>query len=157
MKRDIKLYNVMFPIWMFIFLPTVLWLIILPVNFAVDSLVVLLVLGRLGLENRREIWKKSITRVWIYGFVADFIGAALTLLLLVVFDRWFYVSLEMPFGQLLALPGVVLAGIFIYLLNRHFPFKNCGLESEAIKKLSLALAVFTAPYTMLWPIEWMYF
>ena len=74
MKRDIKLYNVMFPLWMFFLLPTVVWLIILPVNFAVDTLVVLLVLGRLGFENRRELWKKSIVRVWLFGFLADFIG-----------------------------------------------------------------------------------
>ena len=52
MKRDVKLYNVMFPLWMFFLLPTVVWLIILPVNFAVDTLVVLLVLGRL--EGVRE-------------------------------------------------------------------------------------------------------
>ena len=65
MKRDVKLYNVMFPIWMFLFLPTIVWLIILPVNFAVDSLVVLLMLGRLGLTPRKEIWKQSIIRVWL--------------------------------------------------------------------------------------------
>lgn len=157
MKRDLKLYNVMFPIWMFLFLPTIVWLIILPVNFAVDSLVVLLVLGRLGLAPRKEIWKQSIIRVWLFGFLSDFIGAALTMLLLVVFDNWGHVTLEMPYGQLLVLPGIALAGVFIYLLNRHFSFKNCYLADDAVKKLSLALALFTAPYAMLWPIEWMYF
>ena len=157
MKRDIKLYNVMFPLWMFFLLPTVVWLIILPVNFAVDTLVVLLVLGRLGFENRRELWKKSIVRVWLFGFLADFIGAALTMLLLLVCDRYFSLSLAIPYGQLLVLPGIALAGVFIYLLNRHFSFGKCGLEHETIRKLSLALAVFTAPYTMLWPIEWIYF
>ena len=87
MKRDIKLYNVMFPIWMFYLLPTVLWLIILPVNFAVDTLVVLLVLSRLRIQNRREIWKKSILRVWLLGFLADFIGAAVTMGLMLVCDN----------------------------------------------------------------------
>ena len=157
MKRDIKLYNVMFPIWMFYLLPTVLWLMILPVNFAVDTLVVLLVLSRLRIQNRREIWKKSILRVWLFGFLADFIGAAVTMGLMLVCDKYFSVSMAIPYGQLLVLPGIALAGVFIYLLNRHFPFGKCGLEAETIRKLSLALALFTAPYTMLWPIEWIYF
>ena len=157
MKREIKLYNVMFPIWMFIFLPTIVWLIILPVNFAVDSLVILLMFGRLGLENRRELWKKSILRVWLFGFLSDFVGAGLTMALLVFFDHTASVSLEFPYGQLLVLPGIILAGVFIYHLNRTFSFEKCGLDTEAIRKLSLALALFTAPYTMLWPIEWMYF
>ena len=65
--------------------------------------------------------------------------------------------MAIPYGQLLVLPGIALAGVFIYLLNRHFPFGKCGLEAETIRKLSLALALFTAPYSMLWPIEWMYF
>ena len=65
--------------------------------------------------------------------------------------------MEIPYGQLLVLPGIALAGVFIYLLNRQFSFEKCGLDGETIRKLSLALAVFTAPYTMLWPIEWMYF
>ena len=157
MKRNVKLYNVMFPLWMFFLLPTVVWLIILPVNFAVDTLVMLLVLGRLGLQNRKQIWKQSILRIWLYGFLADFLGAALTMALLLLCDKYFYVSMEIPYGQLLVLPGIALAGVFIYLLNRQFSFEKCGLDGETIRKLSLALAVFTAPYTMLWPIEWMYF
>ena len=35
--RSVRLYNVMFPIWFFFFFPIV-WLLILPVNFLVDSL-----------------------------------------------------------------------------------------------------------------------
>jgi len=40
-KGQTKLYNVLFPIWMFYFLPTVVWLILLPGNFLIDSLVLL--------------------------------------------------------------------------------------------------------------------
>lgn len=157
MKRDIKLYNVMFPIWMFCLLPTVLWLIILPVNFAVDSLVILLVLARLQQENRKEIWKRSIVRVWLLGFLADFAGAALTMALMLMLDKYAFFTLMFPYGQLLVLPGILLAGVLIYRMNRAFSFKSCGLDGETIRKLSLALAVLTAPYTMLWPIEWIYF
>lgn len=38
MKKDMKLYNVIFPIWMLFFLPPVR-LVVLPANFVIDSLV----------------------------------------------------------------------------------------------------------------------
>ena len=48
-------------------------------------------LAALGLAPRKEIWKQSITRVWLFGFLADFIGAALTMLLLIVFSLENYI------------------------------------------------------------------
>ena len=38
MKKEIKLYNVIFPIWMLILIPP-LWLVVLPGNFLIDLLV----------------------------------------------------------------------------------------------------------------------
>ena len=54
------------------------------------------------------------------------------------------------------LPGIAVAGMLIYLLNRRFSFRRTALTAEQIHRLSLALAVFTAPYTMLIPSEWIY-
>lgn len=167
MKKEFRLYNVLFPMWMFWYLPLaaellqyswVFRFIVLAVllgNFAVDSLVVCLAAKRMGLEDRRQLWKKSIWRVWGIGFLCDFIGAALifglALLLSDVFNApWSFVTF--PSTTLIALPGVLLAGVLIYFINRKFSFAKCGLDPAQVRKLSLALAVFTAPYTMLIPL-----
>lgn len=74
-KKEIRLYNLLFPIWMFFIWPSVLWLILLPANFVIDSVVLLLTMYALHLENRISLWKKSIVRIWLIGFLSDFIGA----------------------------------------------------------------------------------
>ncbi len=40
-NKDIKLYNVIFPFWMILLFPSV-WFIVLPGNFIIDSLVLLI-------------------------------------------------------------------------------------------------------------------
>lgn len=87
-KHGIRLYNVLFPAWMFYLFPSWLWLVILPANFAVDSLVLCLAMRRLGIAGRREIWRKSIIPIWAVGFLSDFLGALLTLGLMLLIDAF---------------------------------------------------------------------
>ena len=153
-KHGIRLYNVLFPAWMFYLFPSWLWLVILPANFAVDSLVLCLAMRRLGIAGRREIWGKSIIRIWAFGFLSDFLGALLTLGLMLLIDA-FHLSWDIylfPGTTLLAIPGVVLSGVLIYLLDRRYAFAKCLSDERQIHELSLALAFFTAPYAMLIPL-----
>ena len=85
MKKDnsIRLYNVMFPVWFLFFIPY-LWLVILPVNFGVDSLVLMLSAKKQGVEDRKALWKKHILPVWGIGFLSDLIGAGLVFLIYVL-------------------------------------------------------------------------
>ena len=53
----------MFPIWFLFFFP-VLWLVMLPVNFGVDSLVLMLSARKQGVEDRKALWKKHILPIW---------------------------------------------------------------------------------------------
>ena len=157
MKRQLRLYNVLFPIWMLFLWPGV-WLILLPGNFLIDSLVLLLAMTALGYAGRKAVWKSAILKVWGVSFAADLIGAGITLGLMMLLDRLVpqWNTFLFPGGQLLVLPGIVIAGVLIYLLNRRFSFRRTALTAEQIHRLSLALAVFTAPYTMLIPSEWIY-
>lgn len=157
MKRQLRLYNVLFPIWMLFLWPGV-WLILLPGNFLIDSLVLLLAMTALGYAGRKAVWKSAILKVWGVGFAADLVGAGITLGLMLLLDRLVpqWNTFLFPGGQLLVLPGIVIAGVLIYLLNRRFSFRRTALTAEQIHRLSLALAVFTAPYTMLIPSEWIY-
>lgn len=153
-KHGVRLYNVLFPVWMFYLFPSWLWLVILPANFAVDSLVLCLAMRRLGIAGRREIWGKSIIRIWAFGFLSDFLGALLTLGLMLLIDT-FHLSWDIylfPGTTLLAIPGVVLSGVLIYLLDRRYAFAKCLSDERQIHELSLALAFFTAPYAMLIPL-----
>ncbi|MGM9594343.1 MAG: hypothetical protein ACI3U8_08305 [Candidatus Onthomonas sp.] len=157
MKRELRLYNVLFPIWMLFLWPGV-WLILLPGNFLIDSLVLLLAMTTLGYAGRKAVWKSAILKVWGFGFAADLAGAVVTLGLMLLLD-WLapqWNTFLIPGGQLLVLPGIAAAGALIYFLNRCFSFRRTELTARQIHRLSLALAVFTAPYTMLIPSEWIY-
>lgn len=153
-KDCARLYNVLFPMWMFYLFPSWLWLVILPANFVIDSLMLCLAMRQLEISGRREIWRKSIFRIWAVGFLSDFLGALLTLGLMLLIDA-FHLSWDVylfPGTTLLAIPGIVLSGILIYALNKRYAFAKCISNERQIHKLSLALAIFTAPYAMLIPL-----
>ena len=153
-KTDIRLYNILFPIWLFFLWPTAVWLLILPANFAVDSLVLYLAARHLKIGERPALWRRSIVKVWVIGFLSDLVGAALIFGLMLTLDYAMpsWDTFHFPGTTLLSLPGVVLAGVLIYWGNRRFSFSKCGLGEETVRALALALAVFTAPYAMLIPL-----
>ena len=153
-KHGVRLYNVLFPAWMFYLFPSWLWLVILPANFAVDSLVLCLAMRRLGIAGQREIWRKSILRIWAFGFLSDFLGALLTLALMLTIDA-FHLTWDIylfPGTTLLAVPGVALSAFLIYFFDKRYAFSKCALPQDRVRRLSLALSIFTAPYAMLIPL-----
>lgn len=100
--------------------------------------------------------EKKLVWIWLIGFLSDFIGAALIFVLMLASD-W----LKLPFNLILfpattiiAIPGVLLAGVLIFFLNKRFSFQKLQdeLSGEQIHKLCLALAIFTAPYAMFIPL-----
>ena len=72
-KKSIKLYNVIFPIWLLWLIPMT-WVIVLPANFLIDLLVVVLTMKYLKVKEIKLNAKSVILKVWIFGFIADFIG-----------------------------------------------------------------------------------
>ena len=153
MKKTVKLYNVMMPIWLMLLYPTYLWLLILPVNFLIDSLVVAITAKVRRIEATRRVWQASILWVWIFGFISDFVGAGLTLLMELLFGSCLSLdTMHFPGLTLISIPGVLLAGGLIYVFNRYVSFRRCELGVEDVKALALTLAIATAPYTMLIPI-----
>ena len=154
MKKDTRLYNVLFPVWMFFLFPTAAWLLILPGNFLVDSLVLVLWMYYQKIDGKGRLYKRKILLVWLIGFLSDFIGAGLTLGVFLLMDEIApnVASHLFPATTLMALPGVILAGTLIYFLNRRFVFRNTDLSKEQIHSVCLALALWTAPYTMLIPL-----
>ena len=160
--KSYKLYNVLFPIWMLILLP-VTWLMVIPANFIIDSLVLILAVHFWLKKPIKEIWKKSIIKVFVLGFLSDFVGSGFLLggLYLASFTEnpvilnMFENTVNGPgniLGFSVLLFAVALSGICIYFADFKIAFKKLDLEISEKKKLALALAVLTAPYTFFIPL-----
>lgn len=174
MKRELRLYNVLIPIWLLFIFP-VIWLIILPANFIIDSAVLLIsmVLLKDGADKWRR-WIKHIWLIWIFGFLSDAVGG-IFLFLLTQTDflqpfgesvtQWWYTNVAMPvmmnpfntvWGVLLCLISIAISALLIYIFNFHIALKKVFTDVSRRRKCALAFAVITAPWTYLLPSQWMW-
>ena len=148
MKKDIKLYNALFPLWFIIYLfPTSLFIAI-PGNFIIDSIVLIIAMAVLKIEDRQKFYKSTILKVFGLGFAADFIGALLMIC-----------AMCMGVGSMgdepyLTIPALIIVAILIFVFDYKISFKNC--EERQRKILSLIFAIVTAPYTFLIPSSLIY-
>lgn len=147
-KKNVRLYNVLFPVWMLMSFPQA-WLVTIPGNFLIDSLVLVIAMKVLKLENRREFYKKHIIQAFFLGFLADLLASV---------PMWglMYLDVGGAYGDSLALtlPGVLLAAVLIFLFDYFVSFRDC--EKGLRRKLALTYAIATAPYTFLIPSRWIY-
>lgn len=148
MKKDIKVYNVLFPLWMLLMFP-VTWIVVLPGNFIIDSAVLLLSLKILKQTEKKMFYKKTILKVFLFGLLADIIGSAFMLFLMMVFEV----------GRLgdelyMTVPALIISAVCIFIFDYFISFKNADKKTRL--KLALIFAIVTAPYTFLVPSSWIY-
>lgn len=167
MKKEVRLYNVFFPIWLLIIIP-ITWVVLLPLNFIVDSIVLFIALKFIiKNDDIKNSYKKSILKVWILGFLADIIGAATLLVSQLGFsnlDNQFIDKLEEvnwnafdnPYAFIYMLISIIISGVAIFAFNYFLSFNKINLEKMEKVKISLTLAILTAPYTFFIPSEWIY-
>ena len=155
---------------MIIFIPTWLWLVLIPANYLIDRIVLKWSLGDMpdkGLFCRKHTWK-----ICLAGFLSDFLGALVMFSVYIIgvmiedgaeASKWLE-ELQMgvgfnPFSNLLSLIVVIfaiaVAGAIIYLLDRLI-LKRAGLDALQAKKSALRLAIITAPYLFLFPSSLIY-
>lgn len=146
-RKVFKLYNVIFPIWMLVFFPQT-WLIVIPANFIVDSLVLFISILKLKINEKKVFYKKYILRIFTFGMISDIIGSLFLFALLML--RISQTGDEFYF----TIPAVVLSAFLIYMLNYYFTFQS--LDRNIRLKLSIVFAIITAPYTFLIPLNWLY-
>ena len=148
-KKNVKLYNVLFPVWMLILFPLA-WIVILPGNFIIDSLVLIISMLILKTSDKKQFYKKHIFWIFLFGMLSDFVGSAYMLLMVGVFELGTYG--DEPY---LTIPAILIAAALIFVLNYFITFRK---DEKRIKlKLSLIFAIVTAPYTFLIPISWLYY
>lgn len=164
MKKN-ALYNVIFPVWFLVLVPQ-FWLIAIPGNFIIDSVVLLISLKIVSSLNMWKDYKSSILKIWIFGFIADMIGAGILLLLnmLPINDKWYSDIISSisanPFKNVYALiiviVCIVISGLLIYVFNKKISLKKVDLDDRKKKGVAIALAIFTAPYLFLYPTSLAY-
>lgn len=153
MKKDLRLYNVMFPVWMIIWFPTWLWLLVIPANYLLDTLVLRWSLA--GYEDRKPFCRRNAWKICLSGFLGDFAGA------LVLFGA--YVASENPLSNAIAyapfssvatlcvtLFSIAVSGGCIYLLDKWL-LERAGLDVKRSRHSALYLALITAPYLYFFP------
>ncbi len=162
MKRDYKLYNVMFPLWFLLIFPAA-WLVILPANFIIDSLVLLLGIKLLKLVSYKEIYKRTIIKVWLLGFASDFVGGGILFLSTLGSGAWgeylrsvSWNPLDNWYSLFYVAFAVVVTGVLIYLANVKLSFRNLSIDPHKKKLLALLIAILTAPYIFFYPSSLIY-
>ena len=162
---SLRLYNVLFPIWILIFFPQVL-AIVIPGNLIVDAAVLLIALAAMHHRAKGAVLRRCWWKVWLLGFAADLIGAAWMVL------GWFVTSwvpsLDSSLGKILYNPfghpaaflwtaaGVAIAGGVIFLLDRRVFRSVPELTSRQSTRLALTFAIATAPWLFFLPLYSLY-
>ncbi len=161
--RPIRTYNILLPIWLMVWFPSWLWLILVPANYLVDRLVLSWSLG--DMEDKGTFCRENTWRVCVAGFISDFAGSALLLVAMVFLGSQpganeFAAALTLnPFANIFALlvtlAAIALAGFCIFRLDRWL-LGSAGLDPELARRAALRLAIITAPYLFLVPAALLY-
>lgn len=148
MKKDVTLYNVLFPLWMLLLFP-VTWLIVLPGNFIIDSVVLIISMLIMKMPEKKAFYKRNILEIYGFGLLADAIGSVYMLIMMLGFelgrmgDEWY-----------ITVPALIISSAMIFVLNYFVTFKK--YEHKTRLYLALIFAIVTAPYTFLTPSRWLY-
>ena len=64
-SKSVKFYNMIFPVWILMIFPLT-WIIVIPGNFIIDSLVLLLGMYFLKIENKKQLYMKTIIPIFLF-------------------------------------------------------------------------------------------
>ena len=172
MKKDKKLYNMIFPPYIeFLFTP----LVFIPIigNFIIDGLLVLLITFILFKRFDKDFYIRTVFVAYGLGFAADFVGLIFCFIPelagevyiylsdhhhLFCFDNYFFERFFLFNESLFIVIGFVMAIICLFFYNFFLTFGVINRRYR-IKKwqriiFSAMLAVLTAPITYFVPYEW---
>lgn len=147
--------NIFFPTWMLPAFPTLIWPVLIAGNLAVDSLVLFLWARSRQISDIKAIWKKSILRICLFGFLADLLASAFLYLIVAISDS-FGADFNVYWGigsSLYGGLGCLVAFLLIWFFNCKFTLRKTGLSQGQVKSAALTIAIFTTPYFLLIPTE----
>ncbi|MBR0462524.1 MAG: hypothetical protein IJJ00_07425 [Erysipelotrichaceae bacterium] len=168
--RNVKLYNILLPLWLLLFWPSLLWLLLIPLNYLIDRIVLKWSLK--DMPDKADFCRRHSWKICLAGFLSDFIGM---LLLLGIFMCTSYLKDDSPlrkvignieygigyspfsnfFALIMIIVSIAVAGSCIYLFDKKILTK-AGLDIEHARSSALKLALITAPYLYLVPTSIIY-
>ena len=169
--KQIKLYNVIFPIWLLLFFPPIIIITLLG-NYIIDSLVIIGCFFVYKIKNEKftlkSFYKGSIIKVWLYGFLADFIGAVILFLVGILGEDVLGLPFELtsaicydpfshPWAVIIIFFAMLVSTYFIFIFNYKFTFKKQIEEKTLRFKIAITIAIVTIPWTFLLPTKWFYY
>ena len=175
-KKQVKLYNIILPFWLILWFPSWIWLVIIPLNYIVDRLVFTIASKKQKPELDQKFFRKHTWKLYLIGFGSDFAGVSLLLLPNIIeyifdtkeggmFDTDSYYKFSNalnyncfmhPVALLITIAAIAISGLLIYIFDRAVIFKTGAFTKEQAKKIALFLALFTAPYLYLLPMQLFY-
>lgn len=162
---EIKLYNVLFPLWFLIWIPSYLWLLLIPLNYILDTLVTWYTIN--DLPDAKQFCLKHSWKICIAGFFSDILGS---IILLLVTQLSYELSSETmekiadgitfnPFNNvasfMICMIALAFSGVLIYLIDRKILYK-AHLSLEQATRSAKWLALITAPYLFMIPSGFLY-
>ena len=158
--KKLTLNSVVFPLWLIIAFPSLI-LLVLPLNFFINSLIILIWLPILKIGNIKTVYRKIIIKIWIISIVADIIGSLLLILTQIlgttpfIYEN-FTVPLSTnpysnPYAFIYCTFAIAVSAAFIYFLNCKISFIDTGISDRNKAILSLVLAIVSAPYLFYLP------
>lgn len=166
--KQIRLYNVIFPVWLLLFFPPVIFITLFG-NFIIDSIMLILCFLIFKLKNLSDLksfYIKNILKVWIFGFVADILGALL-LFAAGMFGRELGIPYEVsnainfnPYkniaATLIVITAMLISALFIFIFNYYFTFPDTIENKKLRLKAAITIAIVTMPWTFMIPTTWLY-
>ena len=64
-KRPVLTYNILLPIWLLIWFPSWLWLLLIPANYLIDRIVLHWSLK--GLDDRNAFCRRATWKIWRFS------------------------------------------------------------------------------------------
>lgn len=156
-KGACRLHNVIFPVWLLVWVPSWLWLFLIPANLLVDGLV-LRYAGRKMQVDDPHLIRNNLWKVCLAGFAADFAGSFLLFAALLLAKGNTAQAMGWnPFADIWALlihiAAIAVSGYLIYLYNKMI-FRSLG--EEKAHGIAIRMALITAPYLFLLPTTLFY-
>lgn len=162
-KGEVRLYNLIFPVWILVALP-IFWIPVFLLNFGIDSALLCIVMKKLGLENRKEIYKRSIAKIFLFGITSDIIGGVFMIIFSCIFDEllgWHKASLALMYnpwsnfiGFICTILCMAVSSFMIYIFDSKIAMKKTDLNEQMKKKIAMIFAIFTMPILFLLPTGW---
>lgn len=149
--KDVRLYNLIFPLWLALFFPPYVFIILLG-NLVIDGLVIYISLRLNKIKLEKKTLQKLILQAWGLGFLADIIGVLFLFLGLVTLGRTLelqdVVMWNSPVTIVFFFLAILISSLCIYFFN-FWIVKKAKIEKNIAWRVALTMAIVTAPWLFL--------